>query len=218
MVHRRIQVDARETEVAELLLGEGAVLIRPSEPFTFVSGVVSPIYCDLRLLTRSPGRRKRIAELLAAEIEEIKTRDVVDVVAGVATAGISWAAWASEEAGLPMAYVRESAKEHGRGQQVEGGAVRGQTAVVIEDLTSTGASAVTAIEGLRAIGVRASYCLSICTYESPRATNNFRQAWVSYSALCGISRVLQVARDTERMSTEEEGAAREWLLHGPMSR
>ncbi|MBI4339047.1 MAG: orotate phosphoribosyltransferase [Chloroflexi bacterium] len=203
-------------EVAGILLDEGAVLIRPEQPFTFASGVRSPIYCDLRLLMRSPARRQRVSALLAEGVAALCDGNAPDAVAGVATAGIPWAAWTADLMGLPMAYVRDAPKEHGRGQQVEGGLRLGQSAVVVEDLTSTGASAITAVEGLRLIGVRADYVISICTYGSPRAERNFGNAWVRHASLCPVRMVLDVAAASERITPEQHALVMEWLATGPM--
>ncbi|MBI4310589.1 MAG: orotate phosphoribosyltransferase [Chloroflexi bacterium] len=205
-------------EVAGILLEEEAVLIRPDKPFTFVSGVVSPVYCDLRVLLRSPKGRRRVSELLAEGIAALCGRDAPDAVAGVATAGIPWAAWAGDLMSKPVAYVRDAPKDHGRGQQVEGGLRLAQSAAVVEDLTSTGASAVTAVEGLRQIGVRADYVVSICTYGSPRADRNFSQVWVRCASLCSVGTVLDVAAAGERITPDQHRLVKEWLATGPMSR
>ncbi len=205
-------------EVAAILLEEEAVLIRPEKPFTFVSGIVSPIYCDLRILMRTPKGRQRVSELLAEGVKALCGSDAPNAVAGVATAGIPWAAWVADVANKPMAYVRDAPKVHGRGQQVEGGLRLAQSAVVVEDLTSTGASAVTAVEGLREIGVRADYILSICTYGSPRADSNFSAAWVHAASLCTVGTVLDVAVASERITRDQHTLVKDWLATGPMSR
>lgn len=197
-------------EVADILLDEGAVLINAGEPFVYTSGVISPIYCDMRLLMRSPVSRRRIVELLSERISE-SCGDTIDVVAGVATAGISWASWLADLMGKPMAYVRDAPKEHGRQQQVEGGVESGQSAIVVEDLTSTGASALTAVEGLRQVGARVDYCVSIFTYEFPRSGNGFKSAGVEPISLCGVSTLLDVAAGSDRITGEAEQAVREWL-------
>ncbi len=197
-------------EVADILLVEGAVLINSVEPFVYTSGTISPIYCDMRLLMRSPVSRRRIVELLAKRISE-SCGDMIDVVAGVATAGISWASWLAELMGKPMAYVRDAPKGHGRQQQVEGGVDSGQSAIVVEDLTSTGSSALTAVKGLRQIGATVDYCVSIFTYEFPRSESGFKSAGVESISLCGVSTLLDVATDSDRITGEAEQAVREWL-------
>lgn len=213
-----MRVDSRNARaVASLLLEEGAVLVSPEQPFRFTSGVLSPVYCDLRLLMRSPPRRRRVVELLTDQVAWLGQGRSVEVIAGVATAGIHWAAWVAERLDVPMAYVRDAPKAHGRGQQVEGGIARARSAVVLEDLTSTGGSAVKAAQALREGGIHVAGVLSILTYESPGAARNFAQAWLPFSSLCGISTVLSVARETERITGEQERIVRDWLATGPMS-
>jgi orotate phosphoribosyltransferase len=197
-------------EVADILLDEKAVLINSEEPFVYTSGVISPIYCDMRLLMRSPASRRRIVELLGERILE-SCGDTIDVVAGVATAGISWASWLADLMGKPMAYVRDAPKGHGRQQQVEGGVESGQSAIVVEDLTSTGSSALTAVNGLREIGASVDYCVSIFTYEFPRSADGFQAAAVEPISLCGVSTLLDVATANDRITAEAEQAVREWL-------
>ena len=201
-------------EVAGILLEQGAVAINAAQPFVYASGILSPIYCDLRLLMRAPQRRERVVELLAATIEEAHDIASLDVVAGVATAGIPWAAWIAGRLGKPLAYVRDAAKGHGKGQQVEGGVAPGQVAVVVEDLTSTGGSALSAVKALRGIGARADHCFSIFTYESAQAQDNFQRAGVELASLCGISTLLEVATSSKQITGEDERAVREWLQKG----
>jgi len=217
-VPRIILNQAQAQEVATILLDEEAVLIRPDKPFTFVSGVVSPVYCDLRMLNRSPKGRRRVSELLAEGVQALCGADSPDAVAGVATAGIPWAAWVADVLNKPMSYVRDAPKAHGRGQQVEGGLRLAQSAVVVEDLTSTGASAITAVDGLRDLGVRADYVVSICTYGSARADRNFSAAWVHAASLCTVGTVLDAALAGERISPDAHRLVKDWLATGPMSR
>ena len=132
------------------LLKINAVVLRPNQPFTWSSGWNSPIYCDNRLTLRYPALRKKIAEAFVNVINE-KIPDV-DVITGTATAGIPHAAWVSDRLDKPMAYVRAKAKSYGLGNQIEGGVDKGQSSVVIEDLISTGTSALTVIDTLQFIG------------------------------------------------------------------
>jgi len=116
-----------------------------------------------------------------------------------------------------MSYVREAVKGHGKGQQVEGGVVPGQVAVVVEDLTSTGGSSLNAAEALRRIGARVGHCFSIFTYELSQARDAFHRAGVELVSLCGISTLLKVATSSGRITVEEERAVVEWLSRGPMA-
>src|SRR5215470_8766639 len=129
--------------IAAMLLRGGAVLLRPGEPFTFASGLRSPIYCDNRLLIGDVSVRRAIAQAFAMRCGD------AEIIAGTATAGIPWAAWVAETLGLPMAYVRGAAKGHGRGRQIEGATVEGRRVVLLEDTISTGESALNAAVALR---------------------------------------------------------------------
>ena len=211
-----LQKDAGEAqEVARILLDKGAVAINASQPFVYASGIISPIYCDLRLLMGCLQQRERIVELLVTRVLGACDVDALDVIAGVATAGVPWAAWVAGQMGKPLAYVREVAKGHGKGQQVEGGVAPGQMAIVVEDLTSTGGSALNAVEALRGLGARVNHCFSIFTYELPQARDAFQRAGVGLVSLCGISTLLEVAISSGQITGEEAQAVREWLGKGP---
>ena len=206
----------QEREIATILLDDSAVSINTEKPFVFSSGIVSPIYCDLRLLMGAPGHRERIVEILAERMREHYPHNELDVVAGVATAGIPWAAWIAARLGKPMAYVRDAAKGHGKGQQIEGGVFPGQTAAILEDLTSSGGSALNSVEALRAIGVQVDNSFSIFTYGFSSALEAYQRAEVTLVSLCGISTLLEVATGTDRITKDQERTVREWLDRGPM--
>lgn len=199
------------SEVAKILLDVNAVSINVSEPYIYASGTISPIYCDLRLLMRAPRERDRIVEILTHTVVQSVGKDQVDVVAGVATAGIPWAAWIARALNLPMAYVRDSPKEHGTHQQVEGGVQPGQRAWVFEDLTSTGGSAITAALAMREQGAIADYCCSIFTYGFRGAEQAFARQRINQVALCNISTLLGVAAAQGNIAGEEVNAVCEWL-------
>ena len=137
-------------EIAESLLEIKAVTLSPNEPFTWASGIQSPIYCDNRLTLSYPDIRKKIATGLTNIITEKFPE--TELIAGTATAGIPHAAWVSDNLELPMCYVRSKAKGHGKGNQIEGKAEKGQKVVVVEDLISTGGSVITAVQALRESG------------------------------------------------------------------
>ncbi len=208
-------MDEQAREVSAILLDKEAVIINTEKPFVFSSGILSPIYCDLRLLCAHPLERERIAKLLADRI--LETEPEADVVAGVATAGIPWAAWVSSLTGKSMAYVRDQAKGHGRGQQVEGGVQPGSLAVLIEDLTSTAGSAVRAVGGLHAVGARISHSYSIFTYGFPRSAEAYREVGVDLVALSTVSTLLDLATSEGRITREQESAVRDWLASDPMA-
>jgi len=203
--------------VATILLDDGAVSINTERPFVFTSGIVSPIYCDLRLLMTAPQHRERIVELLVERILESYRDSGLDVIAGVATAGIPWAAWVAAKMNKAMVYVRDAAKGHGKGQQVEGGVSGGQVAVVLEDLTSSGGSALNATEVLRTMGARVDHCYSIYTYGFPLAREAYNRARVELVSLCKVSTLLEVAAADGRINRGQERAVREWLASGPLT-
>jgi len=203
-------------EVARILLDTKVILINATNPFVFTSGTISPIYCDLRLLMGFPSERDRIVQMLTHAVSQTVNTSQVDVIAGVATAGIPWAAWIAAALGKPTAYVREATKEHGRQQRIEGGVRPGQKAWVFEDLTSTGASAISAALALREAGARADYCFSIFTYEFQRAAQAFAESGIHLVTLSGIVTLLGVAHARGDITSTEEEAVREWLRRGPV--
>ena len=207
-------IEKQANEVAAILLDRRAVIINTESPFTFSSGITSPIYCDLRQLCAYPLERERITELLAVRISETAT----EVVAGVATAGIPWAAWASSRLGKSMAYVRDTAKGHGRGRQVEGVIEQGSKVVLVEDLTSTGGSALRAIEGIREAGAEITRSYSIFSYEFEKAKQAYRDANVELVTLCGVSDLLALAVSQKLIEPSQEEAVRSWLTSDPMSK
>jgi orotate phosphoribosyltransferase len=177
------------SSVAKTLLQEKAVFLSPHEPFTWTSGIKSPVYCDNRLLISAVPARERIVEAFVAAIRPLN----VDVVAGTATAGIPWAAWVAHELKLPLVYVRASSKDHGRKNAVEGAVTSGQTAVLIEDLVSTGKSSIAAGEKLRKAGVAVPVIMSIFTYDFPQAREVFREAGFEAASLSSFAVLAQVA-------------------------
>ncbi len=163
-----------QNEIAHAMLKVGAVELNPTELFTWASGIKSPIYCDTRLTISDPIIRKQLANGLAAVIKE--NFGATEIVAGTATAGIPHAAWVSDILELPMVYVRSKAKEHGRGNQIEGKYAAGQKVVVVEDIVSTGGSSITAVEALRAAGCEVLGVVCVYTYNLPRAEQAFDEA------------------------------------------
>ena len=147
--------------IAEDLLSIKAVFLRPEEPFTWASGIKSPIYCDNRLTLTAPDVRTDVEEALAFTIRE--TFPEVEVLMGTATAGIAHAAITAHLMGLPMGYVRSGAKDHGRGNQIEGRLEPGQKVVVVEDLISTGGSSLEVVQALRDAGCEVLGLVAIFT-------------------------------------------------------
>jgi orotate phosphoribosyltransferase len=206
-----------EEEVAEILL-QAAVAINSKELFTYTSGIRSPIYCDLRVLIDSPEQRSRIVDLLCESISRECDVSEVDVVAGVATSGVPWAAWVAERLDKRMAYVRESRKEHGKGQKVEGRVSARDVAIVIEDHISTGGSAIEAAKTLKEdLRAKVDHCFSIFTYDLPQAKQAFRENSVEPFSLCTVETLLQLGTRKGKLSQDDAKAVRDWRAIALMS-
>lgn len=194
--------------IAESLLEIKAVSLRPNDPFTWASGIQSPIYCDNRLTLSYPDIRRKIAAGLAKIITEKFPETAL--VAGTATAGIPHAAWVSEELNLPMCYVRSKAKGHGKGNQIEGKVEKGQKVVVVEDLISTGGSVITAVEALREVGCDVLGVVSIFTYELENGRERLRDANISSYSLTDFSTLVEVASEKGYVETTDLDKLMEW--------
>ena len=178
-------------EIARALLSIDAVIVRPDEPFTWASGIKSPVYCDNRLTLTAPAVRTQIETALA---ETVKAKfPETEALFGTSTAGIAHAAIVGHLLGLPMGYVRGGSKDHGRGNQIEGGFTPGQHVVVIEDLISTGGSSVEAAKVLLDAGLVVSGVAAIFTYNMERASVTFAEAGLTYTALTDLDTLVDVA-------------------------
>lgn len=195
-------------EIAESLLDIEAVSLKPNDPFTWSSGLRSPIYCDNRLTLSYPQIRSKIAEGLQKLI--IKQFSDAEVIAGTATAGIPHAAWVSERMNLPMCYVRSKAKGHGKGNQIEGKVTEGQKVVVVEDLISTGGSVINAVEALREAGCEVLGAVSIFTYQLQKGNDLLNEAKVEVHSLTDFTTLAEVARDREEISTADLENLAKW--------
>jgi orotate phosphoribosyltransferase len=193
-------------EVAQILLDVGAVVLNVARPFRYTSGLLSPIYCDNRLLLGNVAARTRIVDSFLIKLDSVKC----GVIAGTSTAGIPWAALIAEKLGKPMAYVRGKAKEHGKKKQVEGADVSGKRVVLIEDLVSTGGSACDAVTALRQAGALVTQCVSIYTYELSSAAERFDEIDCGLITLSNFSTLIAVARETAKISSEHAQKAFEW--------
>ena len=197
-----------ENTIAKALLEVGAVELKPNDPFTWASGIKSPIYCDNRITMSSPAIRKEIAKGLAEAIE--KNFPGTEAVAGTATAGIPHAAWVSDVLELPMMYVRSKAKEHGRGNQIEGKIVAGQKVVVIEDLISTGGSSLVAVEALQKEGFEVLGVVSIFTYGLPKAEQAFKEAGISFVSLTNYDALTNAAKEAGTITEADLPMLSKW--------
>ncbi|MGA3674930.1 orotate phosphoribosyltransferase [Lysinibacillus agricola] len=201
-----------QNEIAHAMLKVGAVELNPTELFTWASGIKSPIYCDTRLTISDPVIRKQLANGLASLIKE--NFDATEIVAGTATAGIPHAAWVSDILELPMVYVRSKAKEHGRGNQIEGKYAAGQKVVVVEDIVSTGGSSITAVEALRAAGCEVLGVVCVYTYNLPRAEQAFEEAGIKYVSLTNFDYLIEAANESGAINEGDIPFLKEW--HGKL--
>ncbi|NCB05394.1 MAG: orotate phosphoribosyltransferase [Clostridia bacterium] len=183
-----------EKNIAKLLLDNKAVFLRPNAPFTWASGIRSPIYCDNRLLLSCPPARREVESGLA---DMIRTHYAAcEVVVGTSTAGIAHAALVAELLNLPMAYVRGNAKDHGRGNQIEGRVEPGQRVVVVEDLISTGGSVIEVVNVLREAGAEVLGIASIFTYGLQKGLDRLAAAQVQNRSLSNYDALVEVAAET----------------------
>ena len=180
-----------EKRIARDLLSIGAVFLRPEQPFTWASGIRSPIYCDNRLTLTAPAVRDEIENGLVALIR--REYPDVEVLMGTATAGIAHAAIAGHLMNLPMGYVRSGAKDHGRGNQIEGRLEPGQKVVVVEDLISTAGSCVDVVNVLREAGAEVLGIASIFTYGMQKGLDRLASAHVKNASLTSLDAVAEVA-------------------------
>ena len=178
-------------EIASELLRIKAVFLRPDEPFTWASGIKSPIYCDNRLILSDPAARRKVEEAIAATVRERFPE--AQALMGTSTAGIAHAAIAAWLMNLPMGYVRGSAKDHGRTNRIEGRVSPGEKVVVIEDLISTAGSCVEVVEALREAGAEVLGVVSIFTYGMQKGLDRLAKARVTNYSLTDISTLLDVA-------------------------
>ncbi len=191
----------REKDVAKGLLSIKAVFFRPDEPFTWASGIKSPVYCDNRLTLTSPEVRTLIENSIADVIKEEYPE--ADVIMGTATAGIAHAAIAAHILGLPMGYVRSGAKDHGRGNQIEGELNKGDKVVIVEDLISTGGSVIDAATALRNAGAEVLGIVSIFTYGMQKGLDRLVQENLKNISLTNFDVISEVAVDESYIRPED---------------
>ena len=187
--------------IARGLLQIGAVFLRPDEPFTWASGIKSPIYCDNRLILTAPAVRALVEQTLAETVREKYPE--AEVLMGTATAGIAHAAIAAHLLGLPMGYVRSGAKDHGRQNQIEGRLDPGQKVVVIEDLISTAGSVLEVVEVLRAAGADVLGIVSLFTYGMQKGIDRLAAADRENTSLTDFDTVIDVAVREGRIAPED---------------
>lgn len=188
-------------EIAKGLLSIEAVFLRPEDPFTWASGIKSPVYCDNRLILTAPEVRNVVEQAIADTVKEHYPE--AEVLMGTSTAGIAHAAIAGHILGMPMGYVRSGAKDHGRNNRIEGRLEKGQKVVVIEDLISTGGSAIEVVEALREAGAEVLGIVSIFTYGMKKGIERFEAADVKNVSLTDFDTVAEVAAETGYIKEED---------------
>lgn len=200
-----------EQIIAAELLSIKAVFLSPNEPFTWASGIKSPIYCDNRLILTAPKSRKIVESAIAQTVKERFPE--AEVLMGTSTAGIAHAAIAADILDMPMGYVRGSAKDHGRGNRIEGRLEQGQKVVVIEDLISTGGSCIDVVEALREAGAEVLGVVSIFTYGMKKGIERLAAANVTNYSLSNFDTLVSVAAEQGYIAPEDEARLRQFMAN-----
>ncbi len=194
--------------VAKILLELNAVTLNSKKPFRYASGILSPVYTDCRVLMAYPTKRRQIRDFYIDAIHKSGVR--FDVVAGTATAGIPHAAWIADKLNLPMVYVRGKAKDHGKENLMEGIVKKDQKAIVIEDLISTGESAINSVRAVRAAGGEISYVFAIITYGMQKADDNFKENKLKLISLTNFADVVEEAISLGKINSKEKELILQW--------
>lgn len=195
-------------QIAGRLLDIGAVKVKTDPPFTWASGIKSPVYCDNRRLISYPEHRKAVVEAWKTVLQEKVAKGELkmpDMIGGTATAAIPWAAFLAYELNLPMIYIRPEPKDHGAGKQVEGDLKAGQTVLIVEDLISTGGSSVKAAEAVRREGpATVTDIFAIVSWELPKAISTFKDAGITLTYLTGFKSLIGLAAKRGSIKPEQE--------------
>lgn len=198
-----------EREIAKALLSIGAVFLRPDEPFTWASGIKSPIYCDNRLILTSPEVRNLVEKSM---VETVRNHyPEAEVLMGTSTAGIAHAAITAHLLDMPMGYVRGSAKDHGRTNRIEGRLEKGQKVVVIEDLISTAGSCIEVVEALREAGADVLGIASIFTYGMKKGIDRLKEADVKNVSLSNFNTLVEVAAETGYIKSDDVARLKKFI-------
>lgn len=195
--------------VAKLLLELNAVSLNPKKPFRYASGILSPVYTDCRVLMAYPDKRRLIRDFYINAID--KSGVSFEVVAGTATAGIPHAAWIADKLNLPMVYVRGTAKDHGKENLMEGIIKNGQKVVVIEDLISTGESAINSVNAVRKAGGQVSYVFSIITYGMKKTADSFKENNLKLISLTTFANLVEEAIHSGQINAQEKEIILDWV-------
>ncbi len=196
-------------KIADFLLQIKAIKLQPENPFTWASGIKSPIYCDNRLTLSYPKIRTYLRQQFVSVIFDLYGKP--DIIAGIATGGIAQGALVAQDLGLPFIYVRGEAKNHGTGKLIEGEVQSGQSAVLIEDLISTGGSSLRAAEAVIRERCTVKGIISIFSYNLPVAEEAFKKAKINYTALCDFGVLIDRAVETNFINEQEADSLKEWM-------
>jgi orotate phosphoribosyltransferase len=194
-------------KIAQDLLQIKAIKLSPQKPFTWASGLKSPIYCDNRMVLSYPGLR---SEIIDAYIESARRYVPFDLIAGVATAGIAHGALIADRLELPMIYIRSEAKKHGMGNQIEGYFEPGQRAIIVEDLLSTGGSSIKAVEAFKEAGGVAAGVVAIFSYGFTVCTNAFAQADIPFTTITDYATLIRIALATGYINDADHELLLSW--------
>ena len=194
-------------EIVKILLDIKAVTLNLKEPYQYSSGLLSPVYCDTRLIISYPEKRKMVIDSLLCLIEENNLQ--FNVIAGTTTAGVPYAAWIAERLHLPMVYVRDKAKTYGKQNQIEGNLKTGQKVLVVEDLISIGGSTISASRALRRFAI-VKDCITIFSYQLLKAQQNFAKANLNYYTLSNFKILVEVAVAEGYFNEEERQKLLAW--------
>lgn len=194
-------------EIAAIQLSIKAVTLSPARPYTYSSGIKSPVYCDNRRILSYPAERSKINN---GYTEAAAKAEKFDVVGGIATAGIPWASWLAAQYDKPLIYIRDKPKGHGRENQIEGDLQPGQRVLLIEDLVSTGKSSVAAVHAVRAAGGIVTDCISIFSYGLASAAAAFQEARCALHPLCTLDTLLGVAIEQRYITPAERDMVLAW--------
>jgi len=197
-----------DKEIAEILLKAKAVTLQPNDPFTFASGIRSPIYCDNRLLLGHVAEREAVVRWMADIIQKKKID--ADIIGGTAMAGIPWASWVAEKLEKPMVFVRAEKKMHGKGNIIEGGMVKRKKVLLVEDLISTGTSALASVDTLREEGAEVNDCVAIFTYGFSEAARSFKEHKVQLYPLSNFAALIDAAIKQNYIRAQQKDHLLEW--------
>jgi orotate phosphoribosyltransferase len=198
-------------QIAKILLEIEAVRLNTEVFYKYVSGILSPIYVDNRRTISFPGPRKVIVTEFVRLLKETVKITPYDVIAGVATGGVPWAAWVAHELDLPLIYIRPTVKDRGMNKQIEGALHPGQKVVVVEDLITTGLSSLNAVETIRTHGGVVETVAAIFSYDSPAAVIRFKKSEVRKISLTNLSTILLVAQENHLLNYDQMQIVQAWI-------